>query len=57
MGDLNIRNVPDELQRALKVEAAESGKTLREICIDLLSFVLHRRGKVDSTSAQKVAVK
>lgn len=35
--DLNIRNVPEELLRKLKSEAAIEGKTLRELVLDVLA--------------------
>lgn len=35
--DLNLRNVPDELVKAIKVEAAGRGVTLRELCLEKLS--------------------
>jgi hypothetical protein len=54
MSDLNIRKVPDDLIRALKIEAAENGKTLRDVCIERLERVFQRgpSGKV-STPSQK----
>ena len=57
MTNLNIRNFPEDLLRALKVEAAERGTTLREVSIDLLSFVLHRGTKVDSAREHKSEAK
>jgi hypothetical protein len=39
MADLNIRNVPDELLRQLKIEAVECGQTLRELAIEKLGIV------------------
>jgi hypothetical protein len=36
MAVLNIREVPEELARRLKSEAALMGKPLREYCISLL---------------------
>lgn len=33
---LYIRNFPAELFRALKVRAAETGKTLKDLCVEIL---------------------
>ncbi len=53
MSDLNIRNVPETLIQALKVEAAETSQTLREVCIERLSFVLHEKEKPISAPPRK----
>lgn len=53
MANLNLRNVPADLIRALKIEAAETNVTLREVCIDRLSFVLHRDEKMESAPERK----
>jgi plasmid stability protein len=34
---LYIRRVPVELHRALKVRAAEEGKQLQELCLEMLA--------------------
>ena len=36
MSDLNLRDIPEEMMRSLKVDAAASGKTLRELCMERL---------------------
>jgi hypothetical protein len=36
MAVLNLRDVPEEIMRSLKVDAAASGKTLRELCLERL---------------------
>lgn len=36
MSDLNLRDIPEEMIRSLKVDAAVSGKTLRELCMERL---------------------
>ena len=38
MPDCNIRNIDESLMRAMKVKAAESGLTLRDWVIHVLSF-------------------
>jgi hypothetical protein len=38
MAVINLRGVPDDLARALKVEAAERGKSLRDVCIERLQI-------------------
>ena len=36
--DLNLRNLPEELLKRLKVRAAERGVTLKQHCLDLLAI-------------------
>ena len=33
---LYIRDFPDELSKALKIRAVKEGKSLRELCIEIL---------------------
>lgn len=35
--DLNLRNVPPELMRKLKIVAAEKNLTLKKLCFEVLS--------------------
>jgi plasmid stability protein len=35
--NLYVRNFPIDLFRRLKVKAAQEGRTLKEVCIELLS--------------------
>jgi plasmid stability protein len=45
---LNIRNFPADLYRKLKVRAAEEGKTLKDLCIELLDSGLKTKGGNDN---------
>jgi len=36
MGQLNLRAIPDDLIRLLKVKAAENGVTLKDECLDII---------------------
>ena len=47
MGVLNLRGIPDELIRRLKMEAAECGVTLRQRCIDVLGNTVYIGGNHD----------
>lgn len=40
MSNLQIRNVPEEIHRALKVRAAQEGKSMSELLLDQLSRML-----------------
>jgi len=40
MSSLQIRNVPDEIHRALKVRAALEGKSMSELVLDQLRRIL-----------------
>lgn len=39
---LNIRNFPPELLKRLKVKAAEEGKTLKDLCEEILWEAVER---------------
>jgi plasmid stability protein len=43
MKPLQIRNVPDELHRALKVRAAREGITMSELVLRELPRIAHRK--------------
>jgi plasmid stability protein len=46
MTTLAIRDFPEKLLKALKVRAAQEGKTLKEVCIELLTDgTRDKRGK------------
>lgn len=40
MSNLQIRNVPEEIHRALKVRAAQEGKSMSELLLDQLRKIL-----------------
>ena len=44
MAVLSIRDFPDELLKALKIRAVKEGKTLRELCIEILQMTVKERG-------------
>lgn len=44
MSVLSIRNVPADLLRRLKVEAAETGTTMREVVLRVLREHVERKG-------------
>ena len=43
MAELRIRNMPENLRRRLKVAAAEEGKSLNAVVIELLAEALAQR--------------
>ena len=43
MAELRIRNMPELLRRRLKIVAAEEGKTLNAVVIELLAEALAQR--------------
>ena len=45
MGALNIRPIPDNLHRALRIEAATRGTSIRALVIELLEESLARQPK------------
>jgi plasmid stability protein len=45
MGAVNLRDVPDELHRALKVEAALRGTSVKALVIQIAREWLEREGK------------
>jgi plasmid stability protein len=44
LGSLNIRDFPPDLLKKLKIKALEEDKTLRDLCIDLLTAGLKKKG-------------
>ena len=44
MGTVNLRNMPDELIRRVKSQAALQGKSMREYVIEALEKVLLKAG-------------
>lgn len=45
MGDLFIKDFPSDLHRALKIKAAEDGKSLKATLIELLQKQLKKENK------------
>lgn len=45
MAVLSIRNFPENLMRQLKAKAALEGKTLRALCIEILSNAVGEKRK------------
>jgi hypothetical protein len=44
LGALNLRDFPADLLKALKIRALEEDKTLRDLCIELLSKGIKKKG-------------
>lgn len=53
MAVLSLRRFPDELQRALKVEAAKRGTTLQALVIQIAADWLAREGAVSKPAKKK----
>jgi len=61
MANLNLRGVPDPLYKALKVEAAETGIPLIDVCVNHLSrgigFLEMSNGEIEKPSKKKSLTK
>jgi len=45
LSTLYIREFPEELWKALKVKAAQEGKTLKQVCIEILREAVEKEVK------------
>lgn len=43
MGVMNLRTIPNDLHRALKIEAAQRGMTLRDLVVEVLADYMQRQ--------------